>query len=74
MADWLLSVGRPSELAAEGEELAEGVGAAGGAEGEEVVTGVAVGLLMGVAVGLVAGVSATVGEDKGVALEAGLGD
>jgi len=47
---------------------------AGVAGGEAVVTGVAVGLLTGVAAGLAVGVSATVGEDKGVALGAGVED
>ena len=47
---------------------------AGVAGGEAVVAGVALGLLTGVAAGLAVGVSAMVGEDKGVALGAGVED
>ena len=66
MAGWLLNVGLASEVAAEGDEAGEGVGA--------VVCGVSVDMLTGVADGVVAGVGVFVGDDSGVALNRGVGE
>ena len=66
MAGWLLKVGLASEVAAEGDEAGEGIGA--------VVGGVSVDMLAGVADGVVAEVGAFVGDDSGVALDGGVGE
>ena len=66
MAGWLLNVGLASEVAAEGDETGEGIGA--------VVCGVSVDMLTGVADGVVAGAGAFVGDDSGVALDKGVGE
>ena len=66
MAGWLLKVGLASEVAAEGDEAGEGIGA--------VVCGVSVDMLAGVADGVVAGVGVFVGDDSGVALNRGVGE
>jgi len=75
LAGWLLNVGRPSDIAAEGEEAGagtvvtgEGVGVAG------VVCRVAVGLLTGVAGGVLAGAGVLAGDGDRVALDRGVGE
>jgi hypothetical protein len=70
LAGSLLNVGRPSEVAAEGDELGEGAVMAG----EEVGVVIGGGVLAGVAAGVVTGVGVLVGDDRGVALDGGVGE
>ena len=65
MAGWLLNFGRPSELAAEGEEVGEGTVVSGEDLGPAgVISGVAIGVGAGVPAGVsdAAGAGVTVGE------------
>jgi hypothetical protein len=70
LAGSLLNVGRPSKVAAEGDELGEGGVMAG--EGVGVVIGG--GVPAGVADGVVAGVGVLARDDIGVALDGGVGE
>ena len=70
MAVSLLNVGRPSEVAAEGDELGEGAVMAG--EGVGAVIGG--GVPAGAAEGVVAGVRELVGDDRGVVFDGGVGE
>jgi hypothetical protein len=70
LAGSLLNVGRPSEVAAEGDELGEGWVIAG--EGVGIV--IARGVPAGGAEGVVAGVGVLAGDDIGVALDGGVGE
>ena len=63
-------MGRPSEVAAEGDELGEGAVVAG--EGVGAVVGG--GVMAGVADGVIAGVGVLTGADRGVALDGGVGE
>ena len=67
MAGWLLNVGRPSEVAAEGEEVGEVSSVAG--EGIDVA-----GFVCGVAVGVVRGTGVLAGDGKGVPVDEGVGE
>lgn len=69
MAGWLLNVGRPSEVVAEG-----GVAGGEGVEEAGVVCGLAVGVLAGFADGVVSGVGVLAGDDEGDATDGGVGE
>ena len=70
MAGWLLNIGRPSEVAAEGDELGEGAVTAG----EGVGVAIGGGVPAGGAEGVVAGVGVLAGDDRGIALDGGVGE
>jgi hypothetical protein len=73
LAGWLLNVGRPSEVAAEGEEVGEGAVVVGeGVDGAGAVCGF--GVLAGVADRVALGAGAFSGDDDWLGLGAGVGE